>query len=36
MEVLDTKLADAKLLVPHVHHDERGFFCEVYRRDRLA
>ncbi|MGD0385001.1 MAG: dTDP-4-dehydrorhamnose 3,5-epimerase [Solirubrobacteraceae bacterium] len=35
MEVLETTLADAKLIVPTVHQDQRGFFCEVYRRDRF-
>ncbi len=35
MEVLDTALADAKLIVPTVHADARGFFCEVYRRDHF-
>jgi len=35
MEVLETALADAKLIVPTVHVDARGFFCEVYRRDRF-
>jgi dTDP-4-dehydrorhamnose 3,5-epimerase len=34
MEVLETALADAKLIVPTVHADDRGFFCEVFRRDR--
>jgi dTDP-4-dehydrorhamnose 3,5-epimerase len=36
MEVLETALGGAKLIVPTVHADERGFFCEVYRADRLA
>lgn len=36
MEVRDTTLAGAKLIVPTVHHDARGFFCEVYRHDQLA
>ena len=35
MEVLETALPDAKLIVPTVHGDARGFFCEVYRRDRF-
>ncbi len=35
MEVLETALADAKLIVPTVHGDARGFFCEFYRRDRF-
>jgi dTDP-4-dehydrorhamnose 3,5-epimerase len=36
MEVLETALVGAKLIVPTVHADERGFFCEVYRADRLG
>jgi dTDP-4-dehydrorhamnose 3,5-epimerase len=35
MEVLETDLPDAKLIVPTVHGDARGFFCETYRRDRF-
>ena len=35
MKVLETELADARLIVPTVHGDARGFFCEVYRRDRF-
>jgi len=35
MEVLETDLPDAKLVVPTVHGDTRGFFCEVYRRDHF-
>jgi dTDP-4-dehydrorhamnose 3,5-epimerase len=33
VEVLETGLPDAKLIVPTVRPDDRGFFCEVYRRD---
>ena len=36
MEVRSTDFAAAKLIVPVVHGDARGFFTEVYRRDRLA
>ena len=36
MEVLQTTLPGAVVLVPTVHRDERGFFCETYRRDQLA
>ena len=36
MEVRDTTLSGAKLIVPTVHRDPRGFFCEVYRHDTLA
>ncbi len=35
MEVIETALADAKLIVPKVHADARGFFLESYRRDLL-
>jgi dTDP-4-dehydrorhamnose 3,5-epimerase len=35
MEVLETELADARLIVPTPHGDARGFFCEVYRRDQF-
>ena len=31
--MLETGLPDAKLIVPTVRPDDRGFFCEVYRRD---
>jgi dTDP-4-dehydrorhamnose 3,5-epimerase len=34
MQVLETALADAKLIVPTVHPDARGFFFEAYHRDR--
>jgi dTDP-4-dehydrorhamnose 3,5-epimerase len=36
MEVLETTLPGAKLIVPTVHGDQRGFFVEVYRAERLA
>jgi dTDP-4-dehydrorhamnose 3,5-epimerase len=36
MEARETTLPPARLLVPVVHGDERGFFQETYRRDRLA
>ena len=36
MELRPTTLPDAALLVPAVHGDERGFFVETYRRERLA
>jgi dTDP-4-dehydrorhamnose 3,5-epimerase len=36
MEIRATDFEDAKLIVPAVHADERGFFSEVYRRDVLA
>jgi len=36
MNVLATEFAEAKVVVPAVFHDERGFFKEVYARDRYA
>lgn len=36
MQRIDTDLPGVCLLQPTVHHDERGFFMESYRRDRLA
>ena len=36
MEIVDARLAGAKLLKPRVHGDERGFFLESYRADVLA
>jgi dTDP-4-dehydrorhamnose 3,5-epimerase len=36
MEVRETTLPDAVVLVPAVHRDERGFFQETYRRDAYA
>jgi dTDP-4-dehydrorhamnose 3,5-epimerase len=36
MEMRKTTLPGAVVLVGTVHRDERGFFCETYRRDQLA
>jgi dTDP-4-dehydrorhamnose 3,5-epimerase len=36
MEVRETTLPGALVLVPTVHRDERGFFHETYRRDAFA
>jgi dTDP-4-dehydrorhamnose 3,5-epimerase len=36
MEVRSTDFAQAKLIVPIVHADGRGFFTEVYRREALV
>ncbi len=36
MEVRDTTLPGAKLLVPRVFADDRGFFCETFRESALA
>src|SRR3954470_2384123 len=32
MELLETRIPDVKLIKPKVIGDERGFFCETYRR----
>ncbi len=34
MQVLETTFSDAKLFVPDVYEDERGFFKETYHRER--
>ena len=36
MEKLETRLAGPVLLAPRVISDERGFFCETYRRSVFA
>ena len=36
MERLETRLSGPMLLVPRVIGDERGFFCETYRRSLFA
>lgn len=36
MELRDTTLPDAKLVVPRVFPDDRGFFCETFRESALA
>lgn len=36
MERLQTRLDGTMLLAPRVIGDERGFFCETYRRDAFA
>lgn len=36
MEVRDTTLTGAKLIVPRVFPDERGFFAETFRESALA
>lgn len=33
MQVIDTPIADVKLIQPQVYGDERGFFLETYRDD---
>jgi dTDP-4-dehydrorhamnose 3,5-epimerase len=35
MRALDTRLPGSILIEPKVHGDERGFFCETYRRSAL-
>jgi dTDP-4-dehydrorhamnose 3,5-epimerase len=36
MEIRDTTLPDAKLIVPRVFPDDRGFFAETFRENVLA
>jgi dTDP-4-dehydrorhamnose 3,5-epimerase len=36
MKVQSTELPDVKLILPKRHHDERGFFSEVYNKRALA
>ncbi|MGX6446620.1 dTDP-4-dehydrorhamnose 3,5-epimerase [Patulibacter sp. S7RM1-6] len=36
MEIRETSLPDAKLIVPRVFPDERGFFAETFRESALA
>ena len=36
MQRLDTRLDGPALIAPTVHGDERGFFCETYRRNVFA
>jgi dTDP-4-dehydrorhamnose 3,5-epimerase len=36
MRLLPTRLAGPKLIEPTVIGDERGFFCETYRRDEFG
>src|SRR6202043_3058949 len=36
MRRLETRLAGPILIEPTVYRDERGFFCETYRREALA
>lgn len=36
MKVIDTAIADVKIIEPAVFEDERGFFYESYNRDKFA
>ena len=36
MELIPTRLDGPKLIAPRVLGDERGFFCETYRRSSFA
>ena len=36
MRLLETRLQGPKLIEPRVFRDERGFFCETFRRNALA
>lgn len=35
MQIEDTDIPDIRILVPEIHSDERGYFCECYRRSEL-
>jgi len=36
MKVIDTAIADVKIIEPQVYGDERGFFLETFQADRYA
>ncbi len=36
MQVIDTALAEVKIVVPARHGDARGFFCESWNAHRMA
>jgi dTDP-4-dehydrorhamnose 3,5-epimerase len=36
ISVIDTKFSDAKLYVPDVYEDDRGFFKETFSRDKYS
>ncbi len=36
MEVIDTIIADVKIIQPRVFGDSRGFFLETFQADRYA
>lgn len=36
IQVLDTDFPDAKIYIPDVFHDARGYFKETYSRDKYA
>lgn len=35
MEIINTKFSDAKLIIPDVYEDHRGFFKETYQNKRF-
>ena len=35
MKISDTNLIDCKILLPEFHNDNRGYFSETYRQDKL-
>ena len=35
MKVIDTAIADVKIIEPAVFHDERGFFYESYNGEKF-
>jgi dTDP-4-dehydrorhamnose 3,5-epimerase len=36
VEVLETEIADLKMIVPRIHRDHRGFFSETYSKAGLS
>jgi dTDP-4-dehydrorhamnose 3,5-epimerase len=36
VKVIDTELPSVRIVEPEVRSDERGTFCEIYRRERYA
>src|SRR5713101_8664138 len=36
VEVLETEIADLKMIVPRIHRDHRGFFSETYSKAELS
>ncbi|MDO6405261.1 dTDP-4-dehydrorhamnose 3,5-epimerase [Pantoea phytobeneficialis] len=34
MKIIDTKIADVKIIEPKIFGDERGFFLETYQKER--
>jgi dTDP-4-dehydrorhamnose 3,5-epimerase len=36
VKIIDTKIADVKIIVPKMHGDHRGFFSEIFRTDWMS